>query len=64
LSTANSQARQAQVITETWCERWNIKVEEEEDQARNFPHRIRLVEAHLVLNEQIINFVNHATYLG
>jgi hypothetical protein len=48
----------------TWCERWNIKINEDKTQAIYFSHRIRLPEAYLTLNERNIPFVNHVKYLG
>jgi hypothetical protein len=49
---------------ETWCERWNIKVNEDKTQATYFPHKLRPPEAHLTLNGRNIPFVNHVKYLG
>jgi predicted transcriptional regulator len=49
---------------ETWCERWNIKINEDKTQAIFFSHRIRTPEAHLTLNGRNIPFVNHVKYLG
>jgi hypothetical protein len=49
---------------ETWCERWNIKINEAKIQAIYFSHGLRPPEANLTLNEQNIPFVNHVKYLG
>jgi hypothetical protein len=49
---------------ETWCECWNIKIDEDKTRAIYFPHRIRPPEAHLILNGQNIPFANHVKYLG
>jgi hypothetical protein len=35
---------------ETWCERWNIKINEDKTQAIYFTHRIREPESLLTLN--------------
>jgi hypothetical protein len=44
---------------ETWCERWNIKVNEDKTQAVYFSHRNTAPEAHLSLNGRNNPFVNH-----
>jgi hypothetical protein len=49
---------------ETWCDHWNIKVNEDTTQAIYFSHRHRSLEAHLTLNGQNIPFVNHVKHLG
>jgi hypothetical protein len=49
---------------ETWCERWNIKINEEKTQAIYFSHRRRLPESHLKLNRRNNPFVNSVKYLG
>jgi hypothetical protein len=49
---------------ETWCECWNIKINEDKTQAIYFSHRLRLLGAHLTLNGQTIPFINHVKYLG
>jgi hypothetical protein len=49
---------------ETWCERWNIKINEEKTQAIYFSHSRRPPVSHLKLNERNIPFVNSAKYLG
>jgi hypothetical protein len=35
---------------ETWCERRNIKINDDKTQAIHFSHRLRSSEAHLTLN--------------
>jgi hypothetical protein len=50
--------------TEIWCERWNIKINEDRTQAIYFSYRLRLTEAYLTFNEQNIPFLNHVKYLG
>jgi hypothetical protein len=35
---------------ETWCERWNIKINEDKTQAIYFSHRIRAPKSRLTLN--------------
>jgi hypothetical protein len=49
---------------ETWCERCNIKIIENETQAIDFSHRLRSPEAHIALNGRNIPFVNHVQFLG
>jgi hypothetical protein len=49
--------------TETWCERWNIKINEDKIQPIYFPHRLRPPGAHLRLNGRNIPFANHVKYL-
>jgi hypothetical protein len=44
---------------ETWCERWNIKINEDKTQAIYFSHRIRTPESLLTLNGRNIPFVNN-----
>jgi hypothetical protein len=44
---------------ETWCERWNTKINEYKTQAIYFSHRIVPPEAHLTLNGRNITHVNH-----
>jgi hypothetical protein len=44
---------------ETWCERWNIRINEDKIQAIYFSHRLRPPEAHFTLNGRNIPFVNH-----
>jgi hypothetical protein len=49
---------------ETWCEYWNIKINEGKTQAIYFSHRHRPPESHLKLNGRNIPFVNNVKYLG
>jgi hypothetical protein len=49
---------------ETWCERWNIKINEYKTQAIYFFHQLRPPEAHLTLNGRNIPFANYVKYLG
>jgi hypothetical protein len=49
---------------ETWCERWNIKINETKTQAVYFSRRLRPPEARLLFSGQNIHFVNHVKYLG
>jgi hypothetical protein len=44
---------------ETWCERWNIRINEDKTQAIYFSHRLRPPEAYLTLNGRNIPFVNY-----
>jgi hypothetical protein len=48
---------------ETWCERWNVKINNDEFQAICFSHRLRPPQVHLTLNGQNIP-VNHVKYLS
>jgi hypothetical protein len=45
--------------TETWCKRWNIKINEDKTRAIHFSHRLRPPEVHLTLYGQYIPFLNH-----
>jgi hypothetical protein len=47
-----------------WCERWNIKINEDKTRAIYFTHRIRPTEPLLILNGRNIPFVNSVKYLG
>jgi hypothetical protein len=47
-----------------WCERWNIKVTEENTRAIYFTHRNRPPDSPLTLNGRNIPFVNSVKYLG
>jgi hypothetical protein len=47
-----------------WCERWNIKINEDKTQAIYFTHRNRPPDSLLMLNGQNIPFVNSVKYLG
>jgi hypothetical protein len=49
---------------ETWCERWNIKINEDKIQGMYFSHSRRPPMSHLALNGRNIPFVNSAKYLG
>jgi hypothetical protein len=46
----------------TWCERWNIKINE--DEGIYFSRSRRPPESHLALNGRNIPFVNSVNYLG
>jgi hypothetical protein len=46
-----------------WCERWNIKINEDKTQAIYLSCRLRPPEAHLTLNGQNILFIYHVKYL-
>jgi hypothetical protein len=48
---------------ETWCEPWNIKINEDKTQAIYFSQRHRPPKAHLTLNGRNIPFINHVKYL-
>jgi hypothetical protein len=47
-----------------WCERWNIKINEDKTRAIYFTHRDRPPDSLLTLNERNIPFVNNVKYLG
>jgi hypothetical protein len=47
-----------------WCERWNIKINEEKTRAIYFTHRNRPPNSSLTLNGRNIPFVNSVNYLG
>jgi hypothetical protein len=49
---------------ETWCERWNIKINEEQTQGIYFSRRCGPPESHLTLNERNIPFVICVKYIG
>jgi hypothetical protein len=49
---------------ESWCECWNIKINEEKTQAIYFFHQCTPVEAFLTLKGGHIPFANHVKYLG
>jgi hypothetical protein len=51
-------------VIETWCERWNIKINEEQIQAIYSSPRLRPPEARHILNGRNIPFVNHVKYPG
>jgi hypothetical protein len=48
---------------ESWCEHWNIKINEDKTQAIYFSHRRTPVEAFLTLKGRQIPFANHVKYL-
>jgi hypothetical protein len=48
----------------SWCERWNIKIDEGKTQAIYFPRRLRVPDDVLQLNGRNIPFANNVTYLG
>jgi hypothetical protein len=47
----------------TWCERWNIKINEDKTQAIYFSHRLQPPEAHLTLNGRNINHVKYPSVI-
>jgi hypothetical protein len=49
---------------ETWCERWNIKINEDKTRGIYCSRRHRPPESHLTLNGRDIPFVHSAKYLG
>jgi hypothetical protein len=49
---------------EVWCERWNIKINEDKTQAIYLSHGNRPGESHLTLNGWKIPFVNNIKYLS
>jgi hypothetical protein len=48
----------------TWCERWNIKINEDKTRGIYFSRSRRPSESHLPLHGRNIPFVNSAKYLG
>jgi hypothetical protein len=48
----------------TWCESWNIKINEDKIREIYFTHRNRLPDSLLTLNGRNIPFVNSVKYLG
>jgi hypothetical protein len=48
----------------TWCECWNIKINEKETQGIYFSRSRRRPESYLALNKRKIPFVNGVKYLG
>jgi hypothetical protein len=48
----------------SWCERWNIKINEGTSQAICFSRRLTVPDDVLELNGRDIPFVNNVTYLG
>jgi hypothetical protein len=51
-------------IIESWCECWNIKINEYKTRAIYFSHRLKPPEAHLTMNGRNIPFINHVKYSG
>jgi hypothetical protein len=49
---------------EEWCEKWNIKINEDKTGAVYFSKRLKRVEAYLTLKGRAITFVNDIKYLG
>jgi hypothetical protein len=49
---------------ETWCELWNIKINEEKTQGVYFSRRRGPPESYLTLNGRNIPFVNSVKYFG
>jgi len=47
---------------EAWCERWNIKINEDKTQAIYFSRGIKPVESHLTLKGRNIPSVNNVKY--
>jgi hypothetical protein len=47
-----------------WCERWDIKINEENTMAIYFSHQRRPPDSLLTLNGRNISFVNNVKYLG
>jgi hypothetical protein len=47
-----------------WCERWNIKINEDKTRGIYFSRSRRQPESHLTLNGRNIQFVNSVKYLG
>jgi hypothetical protein len=49
---------------ETWCERWNIKINEDTTQGIYFSRTPQPPVSHLTLNGRNIPVVNSVKYLG
>jgi hypothetical protein len=49
---------------ETWCERWNININEDKTQGIYFPRSPRPPKSHPALNGRNIPFVNSVKYIG
>jgi hypothetical protein len=49
---------------EEWCEKWNIKINEDKIRAVYFSKRLRRVKSCLTLKGRAITFVNEVKYLG
>jgi hypothetical protein len=52
------------VLLRRWCDRWNIKINEEKTRAIYVSHRLRPSHTHLTMNGQNITFVKLVKYLG
>jgi hypothetical protein len=50
--------------TETWCERWNIRINKSKTQEIYSSRSRRPPESHLTLKERNILFVNSVNFLG
>lgn len=48
----------------SWCERWNIEINEEKTRAIHFSRRLTPVEACLTMNRRNVPFVNQVKNLG
>jgi hypothetical protein len=51
-------------LVAAWCERWNIKINEDKTRAIYFSHRTRPPDFLLTFNRSDIPFVNSVKYLG
>jgi predicted SpoU family rRNA methylase len=49
---------------EAWCERWNIKINENKSQVIYFSCRHGQIKIHLTVKGQNIHFVKDVKYLG
>jgi hypothetical protein len=49
---------------ETWCEHWNIQINEDKTRGIYFSHSRWPPESHVTLNGRNIPFVNSVKYLG
>jgi hypothetical protein len=49
---------------ETWCDRWNIKINEQKTRGIYLSRRRGSSESHVTLNWQNIPFVSSVKYLG
>jgi hypothetical protein len=49
---------------EAWCERWNIKINEDKTRGIYFSYSVLPPVSRLTLNGRIIPFVNDIKYLG
>jgi hypothetical protein len=48
---------------DSWCERWNVKINEDKSQIIYFSHRQRAIVAYVTLKGRHIPFVNNVKYL-